>query len=171
MLIKELTLFQTPETTHSTNKFLSCRLNLFLKGFYNGGMKFFPSSLLALAPIIITLLCEAKALGNTTVTKRKCKASKKELRSVSNDGPFKGDLLHPIVVRDFGSNWSDSGVGSAPTTVSDPFGLVTDLYKNMGGATHERYRRWSESTAGTVWLELQGRLQALNPTLETTAFN
>ena len=94
-----------------------------------------------------------------------------ELRSVSNDGPFKGDLLHPIVVRDFGSNWSDSGVGSAPTTVSDPFGLVTDLYKNMSGATHERYRRWSESTAGIVWLELQGRLQALNPTLETTAFN
>ena len=85
MLIKELTLFQTPEITHNTKKFLSCRLNLFLKGFYNGGMKFFPSSLLALAPIIITLLCEAKALGNATVTKDKCVASKKELRSVSKD--------------------------------------------------------------------------------------
>ena len=85
MLIKELTLFQTPETTHSINKFLSCRLNLFLKGFYNGGMKFFPISLLALAPIIITLLCEAKATGNNTVTKERCNTSKKELRSVSKD--------------------------------------------------------------------------------------
>ena len=93
------------------------------------------------------------------------------VRNVSNKGPFEGDSLHPIIVRSYGSDWSDSGVGSAPTTISDPFGLVTDLYKNMGGATHERYRRWSESTAGTVWLELQGRLQALNPTLETTAFN
>ena len=85
MLIKELTLFQTPEITRDTKKFLSCRLNLFLKGFYNGGMKFFPNSLLALAPIIITLLCEAKTTSNATVTKEECKASKKELRNVSKD--------------------------------------------------------------------------------------
>ena len=92
MLIKELTLFQTPEITRNTKEFLSCRLNLFLKGFYNEGMKFFPSSLLALAPIIITLLCEAKAPAGATATKEKCKASKEELRSVSKDLKRLSDL-------------------------------------------------------------------------------
>lgn len=101
-----------------------------------------------------------------------------DVRTISNSGPFKGDSLHPIVVRNYGGhkgeetsmNWSDVGIGSAPTEISDPFGLISDLYLNMGGATHERYKRWAESTAGAVWLDLQKTLQSLNPTLETTGF-
>ena len=91
-------------------------------------------------------------------------------RAVSNKGPFEGDNLHPIIIRDYGDNWSEDSLGAVPTSTEDPFGLISDLYLNMGGATHLRYKKWSESTAGVAWLELQETLQSLNPTLETTTF-
>ncbi|MBG09161.1 MAG: hypothetical protein CME68_10410 [Halobacteriovoraceae bacterium] len=66
-----------------TKKTLSCRLNLFLKDFYNKEMKFFPKSILAIASIIVSLLFVGKVPARTSAKKENCIASKSEAQSVS----------------------------------------------------------------------------------------
>lgn len=94
-------------------------------------------------------------------------------RNVSNKGPFDGDRLHPILVRNFGTNWKDSlpDEYGVLDEYNDPFGLLSDLYINMSAAYVRRTNIWASSVAGTVWLSQQENLQKLNPTAETRTFN
>ena len=95
------------------------------------------------------------------------------MRNVSNKGPFEGDRVHPILIRNFGTNWKDSLPleYGALEEYESPFGLLSDLYINMSAAAVKRTTIWSNSTAGSVWLSQQEELQRLNPTFETREFN
>tara|TARA_R100001594_G_scaffold139615_2_gene184171 strand:+ start:4055 stop:7069 length:3015 start_codon:yes stop_codon:yes gene_type:complete len=98
------------------------------------------------------------------------------MRNVSNTGPHSGDFdLHPIIIRNFGTNWSDQlPVNFYPAVNSefqDPFGLISNLYVNMSAVWTVRLRKWSQSVAGGVWYADQQKLQKLNPQAETRTLN
>ena len=92
------------------------------------------------------------------------------IRNVANKGPFEGKSLHPIIVTDFGNDFTSQQELGSLVSSEDIFGLETDLYKNMAALHYTRLQKWSESIAGITFIALQERLQALNPTLETTDF-
>ena len=92
------------------------------------------------------------------------------IRNVANKGPFEGKSLHPIIVTDFGNDFTSQQELGSFVNSEDIFGLETDLYKNMVALHYTRLQRWSESIAGITFIALQQRLQALNPTVESRGF-
>ena len=96
------------------------------------------------------------------------------VRNVSNKGPFEGNSLHPIIVRSYGTNFDEPLGNTVHLDFLSPQRIylvlkqiyikIWQLYNTLD------YKSGLKAIAGIVWLELQQRLQGLNPTLETTEF-
>jgi len=109
-------------------------------------------------------------------------------RSLGEGGKFRNvadpeNLIHPIILRPFGSNWKDAGTDLQIPDLKfsnheytfnnvlsvDGFSLSEMSARNI--ADNSRLEKWALTPQGASFIDKQFSLQRLNPTIETKQYN
>ena len=109
-------------------------------------------------------------------------------RSLGEGGKFRNvadptNLIHPIILRPFGSNWKDAGTdlqipdlkfSNHQFTFNNALGLDGFSLSEMSArniADNSRLEKWALTPQGASFIDKQFSLQRLNPTIETKQYN
>ena len=108
-------------------------------------------------------------------------------RSLGEGGKFRNvadptNLIHPIILRPFGSNWKDAGTdlqipdlkfSNHQFTFNNALGLDGFSLSEMSArniADNSRLEKWALTPQGASFIDKQFSLQRLNPTIETKQY-